>query len=75
MTYNIKRLNNLPADDGVSDTMSPNTLVMGAPRLEYRELIMLQFRDYVQVHQESYITNTNEPRSVDTIAVYPSGNS
>ena len=27
--YNIKRLNNLPADNGVSDTMSPDTLVMG----------------------------------------------
>ena len=31
VTYNIKRLNNLPGDDEVFDTMSPNTLVTGAP--------------------------------------------
>ena len=74
VTYNIKRLNNLPADDGVSDTMSPNTLITGAPGIEYKELTKLQFGDYVQVHQENTITNTNEPRSVGAIAIYPSGN-
>ena len=74
VTYNIKRLNSLPADDGVSNTMSPNTLVTGVPGIEYKELTKLQFGDYVQVHQENPITNTNEPRSVRAIAIYPSGN-
>ena len=71
---NIKRLNNLPADDGISDTMSPNTLVTGAHNLDYNELVKLQFGDYVQVHQERQITNSNESRSVGAIALYPSGN-
>jgi len=30
VNYNLKRLNNLPADDGISSTMPPNTLVTGA---------------------------------------------
>ena len=50
VTYNLKCLNNLPADDGVSSTMSPNTLVTGAQSLDYSELVKLHFGDYVQVH-------------------------
>ena len=30
VNYNLKRLNNLPADNEISDTMFPNTLVTGA---------------------------------------------
>ena len=74
ITYNIKRLNSIPAEDGISDTMSPNTLVTGAQCLDYNELVKLHFGDYVQVHQERRITNNNEPRSVGAIALYPSGN-
>ena len=75
VNYNIKHLmNNLPADDGISDTISPNTLVIGAQNLDYNELVKLQFGDYVQVHQERQITNSNESRSVGAIALYPSGN-
>ena len=74
INYNIKRLNNLPADDGVSNTLSPSALVTGAQSLDYNELIRLQFGDYAQVHQEKTITNNNEPRSVGAIALYPSGN-
>ena len=47
INYNIKHLNNLCADDGISDTMSPNTLVTGAQSLEYNELVKLHFGDYV----------------------------
>ena len=67
-------MNCLPADDGILDTMSPNTLVTGAQNLDYNELVKLQFGDYVQVHQERQITNSNEARSVGAIALYPSGN-
>ena len=74
VNYNIKRLNNLPADDGISDTLSLNTLVMGAQNPDYNELVKLQFGDYVQVHQERQITNSNKPRSIGAIALYPSGN-
>ena len=74
INYNIKRLNNLPADDGISDIMSPNTRVTGAQNLDYNKLVKLQFGDYVQVHQERQITNSYEPRSVGAIALYPSGN-
>ena len=74
VTYNIKCLNGLPADDGISETMSPNTLVTGAQCPDYGELVKLHFGDYVQVHQERRITNNNEPRSVGAIALYPSGN-
>ena len=45
--YNIKRLNDLPPDEGISDTLSPNTLVTGAQYLDYNELVKLQFGDYV----------------------------
>ena len=54
--------------------MSPNTLVTGAQNLDYNELVKLQFGDYVQVHQDRQITNSNEARSVGAIALYPSGN-
>ena len=73
VNYNLKRLNNLPADDGISDTMSPNSLVTGAQWVR-SELVKLHFGDYVQVHQEKRIINNNEPRSVGAIALYPSGN-
>ena len=50
VNYNLKRLNNLPADDGISSTMSPNTLVTSAQCPDYNELVKLHFGDYVQVH-------------------------
>ena len=73
VNYNLKRLNNLPADDGISSTMSPNTLVTGAQCPNYDELVKLHFGDYVQVHQEKRVTNNNKPRSVGAIALYPLG--
>ena len=70
----VKRLNNLPADEGILGTMSPNTLVTGAQCPDYSELVKLHFGDYVQVHQEKQITNNNKLRSVGAIALYPTGN-
>ena len=73
-TFNIKLLNQLPADDRVSKTLLPITLVTGLPSMEYEELMKLKFGVYTQVHQENNISNTNEPRSVESTALYPSGN-
>ena len=74
VTYNIKLLNQIPPDDGISKTLSPSTLITGLPNMDYEELMKLEFGVYAQVHQENNIINTNQPRSVGAIALYPSGN-
>ena len=66
--------NDIPPHDGISDAMSPTTLVQGANRLNYEHISKLNFGDYVQVHDPSDVTNTTKARTAGAIALYPSGN-
>ena len=74
ITHSVKCLNQLPADNGISDDQSPATLVTGAPRPDYQHISKLNFGDYVSAHTTRQRTNDNNPRSVEAIALYPTGN-
>ena len=66
--------NDLPLNDGISDTHGPGTLVTGCNRPDYNDLKQLNFGDYVQVKQPMDATNTSKARTVGAIALCPSGN-
>ena len=74
ITKRVKDLNQLPSNSGISNTLSPSTLITGKPSPGFLEVITLNFRDYVQVYNAKKITNTNKSRAVGAITLYPSGN-
>ena len=74
VTHSVKSLNQVPADNGISEDQSPATLVTGAPSPDYRHISKLNFGDYVLAHTTRQRTNDNNPRSVEAIALYPTGN-
>ena len=70
----INKLNQLPAENGISDELSPSTLITGEGRMDYNDVKDLEFGDYVQAYHNKGVTNTNNPRSVGAIALHASGN-
>jgi len=70
----VKDLNEEVASNGISDVLSPGTLVIGRVEPSYKEVQALNFGDYVQAHVSASITNTNEPLTTGAIALYPSRN-
>jgi hypothetical protein len=52
----IRGLNQFPARDGVSDTISPLTIMMGMPGPDYNAC-KLEFGGYVQVFEANDPTN------------------
>ena len=53
----VKNLNSLPTDIGIQCGYSPASLITGSAPVDYNTVISLNFGDYVQVHEEKYITN------------------
>jgi hypothetical protein len=45
----IKKLNALPALNGVSDTLSPSTLITRKQPLDFHNLLKVKYGDYAQV--------------------------
>lgn len=73
--YVIKCLNEVPDDNGISDSISPGTLISGVPGQSYKEIMKINFGDYVQVYNiQGGQTSGNEPRTIGAIALYPSEN-
>ncbi len=70
----MKYLNIFPGKNGLSEYMSPATLILGESCPDYNLITKLKFGDYVQVHSGTDITNTMEARTVGAIALFPSGN-
>lgn len=70
--HTVAQVNQLPSKVGVSTTMSPLTLITGTPRPDYHHVMDLNFGDYVQDTIPRSVTNTNEPRTVGSIALYSS---
>ena len=70
-THSIHRRNNLPAINGVSQELSPQTLITGLPPPDYNEIVKLNFGDYVQTY-EGETKNTNKSRHIGAIALFPS---
>lgn len=66
-------LNMFPAPNGVSDTISPLSLVTGAPRSDFARLT-LEFGAYVQLFDDFDPTNTLRSRTFGAIALLPTGN-
>jgi Reverse transcriptase (RNA-dependent DNA polymerase)/Zinc knuckle len=71
--FAVKALNQFPAEDGISDVLSPVTIVTGLPAPDYNH-IQLDFGEYVTVFEDNNPTNTNAPRVVDAIALHHTGN-
>ena len=70
----IKDLNQLPSPNGLSDELSPSTLITGLPGPDFNHINELNFGDYVQAYKSRGATNTNRARTVGAIALYQSGN-
>jgi hypothetical protein len=68
-----KSLNQFPAKNGVSQTLSPLTIMTGKPALNYNDL-KIEFGAYAQVFESNDPTNTLKARTTGAIALMPTGN-
>ena len=68
-----KSMNQFPALDGVSATMSPLTIMTGLPSPDYNDL-KIEFGAYAQVFESNDPTNTVKARTTGAIALTPTGN-
>jgi len=66
----VRILNSFPAHNGVSDTISPLTLLTGLPAASTTEF-KVEFGSYVQVHDHPNISNTTLSRSTGALALCP----
>ena len=64
-------LNSFPNTDGISDVLSPRTIVIGST-IDYAKHCRLEFGTYVQTHEEH--DNSMITRTVGAIALRPTGN-
>jgi hypothetical protein len=69
----VKLLNCFPTAGGVSDTLSPRTIMSGET-LECKKHLSLQVGQYCQVHEEENPRNTQVARTKGAISLGPSGN-
>jgi hypothetical protein len=69
----VRCLNLFPRRDGISDTMSPNTIVTGEGLPDYNKMT-LEFGEYVQIFEPTTPSNTLHSRTLGAIALGPSGN-
>jgi len=68
-----KALNQFPAQNGISDTLSPLTILTGCPNPDYNNL-KLEFGSYTQVFEDNNPTNTTASPSMGAIVLHPTGN-
>jgi hypothetical protein len=69
----VKLLNFFPMKGGVSDTLSPKTILPGET-LDYKKHLHLQIGQYCQAHEEDTPRNSQCPRTKGTISLGPSSN-
>jgi hypothetical protein len=69
----VKLLNFLPTKGGVSDTLSPNTII-SSETLDYTKHMSLHIGQYYQVHKEDNHRNSQIARTKGAISLGPSGN-
>ncbi len=69
----VKLLNFFPTKGGISDTLSPKTIMSGET-LDYKKHLSLQIGQYCQVHEEDTPRNSQRPRTKGAISLGPSGN-
>ena len=64
----VRKRNMFPAVDGVSDKLSPLTIVNGDAPPDYNKM-KLEFGSYVQAFEENEITNNTNTRAIGAIAL------
>ena len=64
-------LNMFPHPNGISQTMSPRTILTGHC-IEYSTHCQLEFGEYVQTHEEH--DNSMQPRTIGALSLRPTGN-
>jgi hypothetical protein len=69
--YCVFWLNSFPAVGGISDVMSPRTIITGTT-IDYTNHCKLEYGTYVQTHEKH--DNTMIPRTTGAIALRPTGN-
>jgi len=69
----VKLLNFFPTKGGISDTLSPKTIMLGET-LDYKKHLSLPIGQYCQVHKEDNPHNSQRPRTKGAILLGPSGN-
>ena len=69
----VKLLNFFPTKGGVSDSLSPKTIMSGET-LNYKKQLILQVGQYCQVHEDKTPRNSQVARTKGTISLGPSGN-
>ena len=72
--FAVKSLNNEVGVSSLSHEYALHTLVTGYETPNYKQLMQLAFRDYVEVPNLKGVTNTTESQTIPAIALYPSGN-
>ena len=74
MIYNcVLWINAFPPKGGVSDFISPRTLLIGVS-FYYNCQCKIAFGAYAQVHEENFPTKSKQARTLGTIFLGPSGN-
>jgi hypothetical protein len=69
----VKMLNFFPTKAGISNTLSPKTIMSGET-LNYKKHLGFQVGQYCQVHEEDTLCNSQSPRTKGAILLGPSGN-
>jgi hypothetical protein len=69
----VKLLNHFPPKGGISDTVSPKTIMAGET-FDYKKHLSLQLGQYCQVHEDGTPRNSQLPRTQGAIYLGPSGN-
>ena len=70
----MKDLNKKVVNDSVSEDLASGPIITEIKSQNYKEIIKLNFGDYMYVHKSRKLTNNNENRTLGAIALYPSGN-
>ena len=68
-----RSLNQFPANDGISDVLSPLTIMTGCPNINYNDLT-IEIGPYAMVYEDNDPKNTTRTRATGAIALNPTGN-
>jgi hypothetical protein len=68
-----KGLNQFPGKNGISNTLSPLTIMTGRANPDYNDL-KLEFGSYAQVFEDNTPSNTTTSRNTGAIVLNPTGN-
>ena len=74
IVHSIRTCNMFPSPDGISNTLSPLSIVTGAGKINYNHL-KLEFGTFVHILNDNQPTNTMAPRTTGAIALNSVGNS